>query len=458
MADIVPAHADCYAEKEAKGDLIMRTDVETWNACLLNALALPALPRLGLCPPDLQLREGLASIPMYDETYFYKLSDSRGAAPAASASSSPGEVVDTSHLKTPLTRSELLHISRRIGFSPKSLNLEAHLNGSKPALTLQQVIQRALAPENTQLGYNGKWVRPPKVYANFLKRSNVAVNLWSSERREKRNNWKDVLRIPYPRYDTIQRRLKRWSLEKFFDMSSLFVNPENEVDGSLQVHASYNGREEEILDQLTANATVFYRAPAISLSEGTRIVGSMLDEDGKVKDPSLIDWYQTVMQATDVKETVTITMEKVIDDWRCDAASRTHPEDASVPCDPACDLSGLLTIDYAAETAMLTDTSDRGPDNSRFTAPWYLLRECVRADSARKTFEVNRYNHFKNAVRGDLWDLLFTDFTSPQYGLRARMIFFFLNLYATPSTNVNDDLLMYKQYQTIFEGALGNWR
>ncbi len=107
---------------------------------------------------------------------------------------------------------------------------------------------------------------------------------------------------------------------------------------------------------------------------------------------------------------------------------------------------------------MLTDTSQTGPDNTKFTAPWYVLRECVRAEESRQTFEVNRYNHFKNAVKGELWDLLLTDFTSRQYGLRARMTFFFLNFYATPSSNVNDDLLMYKQYHTIFDGALGNWR
>jgi len=245
----------------------------------------------------------------------------------------------------------LLHISRRIGFSPKSLNLEAHLNYSKPALTLQDVIQRALAPENTQLGYQGAEVRPPKFFVNFLKRSNVAVNLWSSERREKRNNWKDVLRIPYPRDDSIWNRLRRWGLEKFFDMASLSVNPNNENDGSLQVHASYLGREEEILDQLTANATVFYRAPAISLSTGSRIVGNMLDADGKVKDPSVIDWYHTVMQVTAVKEIAALTMEQVVADWRCNPTSRTHPDDSTITCDPACDLSSLLTIDYEKQVA-----------------------------------------------------------------------------------------------------------
>jgi len=117
-----------------------------------------------------------------------------------------------------------------------------------------------------------------------------------------------------------------------------------------------------------------------------------------------------------------------------------------------------MSVFWSLQTAMLTDTSDRGPDNTKFTAPWYVLRECVRAEESRATFEVARYNHFKNAVKGELRNLFFTDFASPQNGLRARMTFFFLNFYATPSTNVNDDLLMYKQYHTIFDGALGNWR
>lgn len=38
------------------------------------------------------------------------------------------------------------------------------------------------------------------------------------------------------------------------------------------------------------------------------------------------------------------------------------------------------------------------------------------------------------------------------------MTWFFLNFYATPATGVNDNLLMYKQYETIWRGALGNYR
>ncbi len=63
-------------------------------------------------------------------------------------------------------------------------------------------------------------MRPPKVFVSYLRRSNVAVNLWSSERREKRNNWKDVLRIPYPR-GTLSRTEQ--ALMKSIEMSRLLV-------------------------------------------------------------------------------------------------------------------------------------------------------------------------------------------------------------------------------------------
>ena len=72
LRDIVPLHADAYdPSKSTKGDLTMTTDLETWNACLLNALALPALPRLSRCPQELQLRDNLATIPMFDETLYH---------------------------------------------------------------------------------------------------------------------------------------------------------------------------------------------------------------------------------------------------------------------------------------------------------------------------------------------------------------------------------------------------
>ena len=44
-------------------------------------------------------------------------------------------------------------------------------------------------------------------------------------------------------------------MEKFFDMGSLNVNSNNDHDGSVSVHASYVGKEEEILAEIQAKAT-----------------------------------------------------------------------------------------------------------------------------------------------------------------------------------------------------------
>merc|ERR1712216_735471 len=109
----------------------------------------------------------------------------------------------------------------------------------------------------------------------------------------------------------------------------------------------------------------------------------------------------------------------IVDDYKCDNATGTHPDDVTIPCDPACDLRKHLTIDYAAQTAMLTDTSRKGPDGSFRTASWYILKECVRADEVRGTFEVNRHNLLNGYIKKDMEEQFFQDFTNPEFGLRA---------------------------------------
>ena len=58
----------------------------------------------------------------------------------------------------------------------------------------------------------------------------------------------------------------------------------------------------------------------------------------------------------------------------------------------------------------------------------------------------------------DLQERFFADFTNPELGVRARMTWFFLNFFATPSSIVNDHLAMWKQYMAVFDNALGNYR
>ena len=51
VAALVPTHAAAYEEEEARGDIVMTTDLEAFNACVLDALALPGLARLGANRP-----------------------------------------------------------------------------------------------------------------------------------------------------------------------------------------------------------------------------------------------------------------------------------------------------------------------------------------------------------------------------------------------------------------------
>jgi len=459
--------------------VIVNTDLLSWNACILQALALPALPRLGVCPDELLIRDQLSPVPVFDEKLYYSSSTPGGGSSpdggggdGGGDGSIPGEG-DTSHLTRQMTRSEVLHFSRRVGYSPKSLGLDAYILPGAAApegntstyetnLTLQDAISMAISAENLALNTTGR----PKVYWNYKER--ILANglaLWSQERRVKRNNWDDLLRLPYPRHDPIERRLQRWQIEEYFDMNTLVV-PSDELLGSIELKASSIGLENEILQKIHERVTIFFYPLPISkdhdhdqkLDAFTRRE-SMLDGAYNLKDPNAVDWYRTIMFQPDVKETTSITVSKVIDDWKCDKATNKHPDDPTIDCDASCDLRDHLIIDYHAETAMLKDRSWNGKDGTMYTASWYVLKECVKPDPARKFME-QRFRHpVMNLFIGrDLRDLYFQDALSPANGLRARMTFFFRNIYATPEANVDDWLLMYGQYETIWTHALGNYR
>ena len=128
-------------------------------------------------------------------------------------------------------------------------------------------------------------------------------------------------------------------------------------------------------------------------------------------------------------------------------------------CFPGCDLDNLLTVDFEAQTAVLTDARQDGPsDGTRFSSSWYWLMRCTMPGSLRQSQLLKQRSEFDSMLRGEVMRRLFSDFTTPEYGLRARMAWFFLNFYATPASVVGDWLMMYHQYSTIFEGALGNYR
>ncbi len=340
-------------------------------------------------------------------------------------------------------------------------NITSNASTLQPSLTLQAGIRLALAPENTVLGHGGTRMPAAKIYSSYTKRAHFGMRLWSKDRREKRNNWKDLVALPFPRYEPIERRLERWNLTRYFDMSSLVVD-DTGVSGSLPVRAEYAGREDQVLLHISNTVTIFFYPRPVSWEKGT-FDGSLLDfsygqMSPKLKDAAQVDWFRTIMATPDVSLLASVTPEQIVDDWRCDNATHTHPDDAGIPCNPACDLRNHLTIDFEAETAMLTDTERLGPDGTKFSSSWWVLKGCVSTDEARKQWEILRHNQLNQFIGIDLDAQFFSDFTDPDNGLRARMTWFFLNFYATPGTAVQDNLLMYKQYESIWRGALGNYR
>ena len=139
-----------------------------------------------------------------------------------------------------------------------------------------------------------------------------------------------------------------------------------------------------------------------------------------------------------------------------------------MPCNPTCDFNELFVIDRSAKTAMLRDT--RSPGSKRQARQqqvgWWVLQECVNLqgsgmygkmprEKGRNRFESGRT--IGEGLQDALYKRFFDDFTNPAYGLRARMTWFFLNMYAVPAS-ANDWLLMSKMYDTIWRGALGNYR
>jgi hypothetical protein len=112
-------------------------------------------------------------------------------------------------------------------------------------------------------------MRPAKIYSNYQQRQLVPMRLWSEERRKKRNNWRDLMRLPYPRYDPVQWRAKRCGIEEYFDWGALVVNPENQLDGTLRVKSSHVGREDEILERIKEAFTIFFYPIPVGTREGS---------------------------------------------------------------------------------------------------------------------------------------------------------------------------------------------
>eukprot|EP00854_Cymbomonas_tetramitiformis_P003337 gene3337-4195_t len=468
LENLVPSHADSYNKSlGTKGDLQMKTDIEAFNACVLDAMGLPGLWRLGDCPSEMRLRENLTNVPRFEESRYYATAtaDNEGAVFAETSTWNGNK----SYLSDPLTRAEVLHVSRRIGFSPKSLGLDQYLptnyTGAMP--TLGEVISQLLGEENLNKGLN----RSLEIYHDYQYRNTQKINLYNSKLRAS-NIWRHLHKLPYPRQDRFEQRVRRWRMERFFDMASVAVTAGGRggmlYEGSVNITSEFVGREGEILQEIQQRATSFYLPYAIYFDEAKGQYENLRSEvnattgEVLIEDVHLASWYQTVMFASDVLEVAGVTVEEILEDWRCDNTTGTHPNDPNTTCDPQCDLPSMLNISVDAESAYLADNSWKGPDGTKYSSSWYILRACTEdidpgSDWLKHSFE--QKDQVRTAVQNDLFSTYQQDFRNPETGFRARMTWFFLNWYATPLSGIDDDyLLMSHQYSAIWGGAVGNYR
>ena len=155
LQHLIPRHKDCYDEAvDARGNLLKTYDIETYNACLLNALALPHLPRLGAqCREELRFRNNLATIDAYYEQNFYAASPtaSGGVAVAETAQEAALTSDNTAHLHIPMTRTDILHFARRVGYSIRSIDPDL-VSGASSQLTLNEAISQLLSSESIARG------------------------------------------------------------------------------------------------------------------------------------------------------------------------------------------------------------------------------------------------------------------------------------------------------------------
>eukprot|EP00854_Cymbomonas_tetramitiformis_P013729 gene13729-16225_t len=409
LGSVVPSHVDSYNQTlGTKGDLRMTTDIEAFNSCVLDAMGLPGLWRLGDCPPEMRLRANLGTVPRFDETQYYADSAASGGSGAAPGNDGLAWDGGKAYLDETLTSAEVLHFSRRVGYSAKSFGLEEHLasNYSGAGLTLRDALSELLGDETILQGLDAT----PKVYANYQYRRTTPINLYS-ETLWSADVWQDVHELPYPRVDTFEARAGRWGMEGFFDMASLSVTADGmeglAYHGAVALASEYVGREGEVLREIQTQATVFHLPEAFYLEDGVVYKKLKTTWDATtgvlaVAAADTVDWYQTVMRAADVKQISTVTVEQIIEDWRCDAATGTSPSDPAVSCDPQCDLEALLNVSFDEETAFLKNPGWKGADGSRESATFRVLKHCtkyINGDADRTQYEKERNLQVENFAR-----------------------------------------------------------
>ncbi len=98
---------------------------------------------------------------------------------------------EAEHLDVPLSRSEVIHFARRVGYSIKSLGLSQYVIPREDTvheqLTLKEAITKLLSEENLAKGL-GQELPPHIMYKN---RMSFWV-IWNQEQREKGNHWETI--------------------------------------------------------------------------------------------------------------------------------------------------------------------------------------------------------------------------------------------------------------------------
>ena len=122
---------------------------------------------------------------------------------------------------------------------------------------------------------------------------------------------------------------------------------------------------------------------------------------------------------------------QVLDHYRCNETTGTHPDDPTLECKPECDLSKLLTVDLEAETAYLTETDKEnrveGVDQpfastGGYRAPWKVLEDCTKMPkSFWRGWEEQRSRQMILAINSDTYEEAFDTLRDPMKGLRSRM-------------------------------------
>jgi hypothetical protein len=353
LEHIIPFHEDAYdIAKQTKGDLYTTTRLETWNACLLAALALPAIPRLGRCPPELQIREHLADVPIFDETKYYKtetvlLGTGEGSPEGNFSILDDG---DMTHLDTPLSPSEVLQFARRVGYSARSHGLDAYtvpsVSSYTPSeLTLAQAISLAMTPD--------AYSHSNASLDNYVYPTPFGIQLWKPQGRERRNVWDLLRRLPYPRLDPIERKARRFDVYKYFDWTAsrswrCDSTPTEALEvalatgcwkiGPILVAAEYVGREDEILQRMWERSGQFFYPHPVDAST-SKPNAKLLQSNKKLKPGSAakIDWALTILYTSDQVMSSSISPRDVVEDWKCPSKSNATRGHSQVVLTPTLD-------------------------------------------------------------------------------------------------------------------------